>query len=226
MTKLIQLTLSKIKYTGDSIGDDIRIEVDCLNHSFSANRKLSHGVESARAAPIGNFFTNQVSSLPLSVRVIERDIVFNDFGSIETVFKVNTRISAPQNFSAIVEVLETRNYASKKKVVFEVTFEARVTDAVAYVAFTKQGWFMGKYTATKKRVDIVSHLQVRIERSVTDRDYFQIMEGPLRGERVSLAKKNDVSYLEYTNLHTGPVYLMYSLSKKNLVFRLEVKCTR
>ena len=67
MSKNIQLRVATIKYSGDSIGDDIRIEIDCLNASLDLDRSIKRGKEVLLNVFIGNFVTDQPSfSLPLS----------------------------------------------------------------------------------------------------------------------------------------------------------------
>ncbi len=223
MTKLIQLSLSKVKYAGDSIGDDIRIEIDCLNHSLDVNRQIKNGSEIVVNAPVGTFFTDQLQfSFPLSVKVIERDLLFNDVGTATRDFKIDVRNTTPQFLMVPIEVRELRNYHTKKTARFDLIFEAKVGDALAYVAFTNQGWFTGKYTTTNHIVDLVSHLQIRIERYGAERDYFQIVEGPLRGKRASLMREEKVVHFTSENPHTGPVRLVYSRSQKTLTFGEQV----
>lgn len=48
MTKLIQLKLSKIKYSGDSIGDDIRVEIEILGKFLSVNKTIKAGATNGK----------------------------------------------------------------------------------------------------------------------------------------------------------------------------------
>lgn len=222
MTKLIQLALSKIKYTGDSIGDDIRIEIDCLNHSVDVNKKIQSGSEVPVNVPVGSFFTDQLSfSLPLSVRVIERDLIFNDFGSIEAAFSVDTRVSTAQSFTAKVEVHEKRNYESKKKAVFELILGAQVTDAIAYVKYDKMGdgWLVVVPKIGEENIGIPYHLKVRLDKQDSGRQYFEVLEGPRRGEHASVEMaQGGVSRFQQENPHAAPVHFVYSLFTKKLKF--------
>ena len=49
MIKSIQLSLSKIKYTGDSIGDDIRCEIEVLGRFFRVDKRIQRGKTSFKA---------------------------------------------------------------------------------------------------------------------------------------------------------------------------------
>ncbi len=225
MTKHIQLKLLKIRYGGDSIGDDIRVEIDCLGHSLDLNKKIKRGGEVILGAPVGNFFTDQTSfSLPLSIRVIERDLIFNDIGSAEETFVVNTRSAALQSFTAITEVLEKRNYRSKKKALFEIMFEAVMSDAIMYVKFQNggDGWLE---IIPEKRGDNFSipyHTKVRLEKEEGGRQYFTILEGGDRGTRASVTLDADgSSFLQAENPHTAPVHFVYSLSTR--ILKLKTK---
>ncbi|MBU1730495.1 hypothetical protein KJ557_03020, partial [Patescibacteria group bacterium] len=45
MPKLIQVKIVKIKYSGDLIGDDVKIEVDCLGNLSNFKKKLKPSSE-------------------------------------------------------------------------------------------------------------------------------------------------------------------------------------
>jgi len=224
MIKLIQLTLSKINYGGDSIGDDIRIEVDCLNHSLDVNKTVKIGSTVIVGLPIGQFFTDEPSfALPLDVKVIERDAVWNDVGTAEARFVVDTTKNVPQLFTSIIEVQETRPYKTKKKATFELTFEALAKEAIAYVSLEKSdgGWTSALNTANGE-VSLPAYLKVRLESQKDGRQHFTILEGKRRGEKASVRFDDDgSSFLQIENPHTGPVHFTYSLSTR--ILKLKTK---
>lgn len=228
MTKLVQLTLAKIKYGGDSLGDDIRIEIECLNQSFDINKKIRNGTEVALNAEIGKFFFDQAAAqLPLTIRIIEQDLIFNDVGSAQEKFKVNLKNNASEYLTAVIQIEELRNYTTKKKAIFTITLETQISDVILYVAYQEKGWIWGRREDTKKMIDLVSHLRVRLERSDRARQYFTIMEGALRGVKASIKIATDgTSYLKTENPQTGPVHLMYSLSAKIAHFQNKTYATR
>ena len=81
MDKLVQLKLVKIKYGGDSVGEDLRIEIECLNRSFILDKRIKNGNEITINAEIGQFPANQISLiLPVHIKIIEQDLIFNDIG--------------------------------------------------------------------------------------------------------------------------------------------------
>ena len=59
MHKLINLKLLKIKYGGDSIGSDIRVEIECLGSSISFNKKIKNKSEVLIDKIVGQFSVNQ-----------------------------------------------------------------------------------------------------------------------------------------------------------------------
>ena len=220
MTKLVRLTLSKIKYTGDSIGDDIRIEISCLNHSVGVNKKIKHGSEIALNIPVGNFTADQLSLLlPLSIKLIEQDIIYNDIGSAEKEFKVDVINVMPQQLTVIIAIQEVRNYATKKKAVFEITFEALVSDAIVYVKYQNggDGWLKVASDGGEKDFSIPYYTQVLLEKQENSRQYLTILEGSENGRKVSVRMNDDgSSFLQTGNPHTAPVYFTYSLSTRIL----------
>lgn len=219
---LVQLTLTKVSYRGDSIGDDIRIEIDCLNHSLDFNKTIRNGSEVSVNKMVGEFFTNQASvTLPLFVRVIERDLIFNDFGTAAETFSVDTGDSKPRRFTVSVAVQETRNYRSKNKAAFILTFEARAIDAIQYVKYdaSGDGWVVvvPENKRIEKKISIPYYLKLQLESQSLKRQYFRIMEGPRRNERASveIVASSEIP-LQPENPHTGPVYCVYILSEKKL----------
>jgi len=219
MTKLIEFKLSKIKYTGDSIGDDIRIEIDCLNHSLDVNKTIKNESAVTVGLPVGHFFTDEPSlALPLAIKVIERDVVWNDVGTAEERFVVDTKRGGPQTFASTIEVQETRPYKTKKKAIFELTFEALSKEALAYVSLEKSdgGWTSVLNTANKE-ISLPAYLKVRLESQKDGRQHFTILEGKRRGEKASVRLDDDgSSFLQIENPHTGPVHFTYSLSTRIL----------
>lgn len=110
MTKFIQLKFSKIEYSGDSIGDDIRIEIEILNQFLRVDRTIKVDTTAEINREIGEFKTDQ-NSFEASARitVIEKDLLFNDIGSIDGNIKVDTAtalIKARKGDRASVGMLE------------------------------------------------------------------------------------------------------------------------
>ncbi|KKU67564.1 MAG: hypothetical protein UX89_C0014G0034 [Parcubacteria group bacterium GW2011_GWA2_47_16] len=221
MTKLIELKLSKIKYTGDSIGDDIRIEIDCLNHSLDVNKTIKNESAVTVGLPVGQFFTDEPSlALPLAIKVIERDVAWNDVGTAEERFIIDVKKSGSQLLTSIIEVQETRPYKTKKKAIFELTFEASVLDAVMYVSLEKGigGWTKALSESTAEgEISLPAYLKVRLEKEKNNRQYFTILEGLRRGEKASVMMGSDgSSFLQTENPHIAPMHFTYSLSTRML----------
>src|SRR3989338_11110598 len=202
MTFALRLTVISNGVSGIFyFGDDIRIEIDCLNHSVDVNKKIKHGSEMTLNIPVGSFTTDRYSfSLPLVVKVMERDLIYNDVGSAEKEVKVDVTAATPQHATVSIAIEETRNYKTKKKAVFEITFEAKVTETVSYLdpAHSKGGWTVVLSDA-KKRVSLPDYIMVRLERQTPQRQYFKILEGgeELRGRKASVQiEPNGVRHLK------------------------------
>ncbi|MFH1029793.1 MAG: hypothetical protein V1770_00860 [bacterium] len=227
MLKQIQVKISKIKYSGDSVGDDIRIEVECLDKFVGFNKKLKCGSERDANDDVGIFFVDGASFLlPVNVKIIERDLIFNDVGSKKMDFKVNLKSNSPQSTIYKIEVQESRNFISKKKAFFEVTLEASVSDMIMYVCRDEGGWLNALPGNSKKIINLPLHLKVRMERTENGRQYFSIMEGALQGIRASVKLNSDGEpYFSSKNTHTAPVSITYSISKKTARFRNKVYAT-
>ena len=229
MPKLVQLKLAKIKYGGDSIGDDVRIEIDCLDHSFALDKQIKNGSTVAVNAEIGQFFIDQTSAqLLLNIRVIEQDLIFNDVGSKQVKLKVDVQNTSPQTNTYDIPVQELRGFLpGRATAIFTLTIEAQVSDAVSYIVYDKSGWIRGRREDTKEIIGLISHLKVLHDHSDSERQYFKIMEGILRGVKASVKIEADgTSYLQTANPHTEPARLTYSLSAKTLKFQNKIYMTR
>jgi len=89
MLKAIQLKLLRIKYSGDSIGDDIRVEIEVLGKSLSVDKKIKAEVVTEINSDIGIFETDQkLFQADVSITVIEEDLLFNDVGNIKDYLSV------------------------------------------------------------------------------------------------------------------------------------------
>ena len=219
MTKLIRLQVTKIKYTGDSVGDDIRIEVECLDKFVGLNKRLKRGSDVALNAEIGQFFADGASfTLPVNIKIIERDLVFNDVGAVQENLKVNLSDGSPQFNAYKIEVRERRGFLSRKQAVFEITVEAAVSDATLYVTDESgDGWIVAVPESGAEDVSLPYHLKVALEKSEDKRQYFTVREGILQGTKASVKIEPDgTSHLSTENPHTGPVRLTYSLSRGTL----------
>ena len=221
MTKLIRLEISRIKYAGDSVGDDIRIEVECLDRFMGLNMRLKRGNDRALNAEIGQFFADGASfTLPLNIKIIERDLVFNDAGNVQEQFKIDLNDLTPQRSTHKITVQERRGYLSKKKAVFEVTTEAMVSDAIKYLPDEDKGhgWLKVVLEDDRTSESLPAYVKVNIARTDNKRDYFTILEGPYRGRPVSISLKDDeTSWLISGVTHEPAAQAKYSISQKTFI---------
>jgi len=82
MIKIVQLKLSKIKYGGDSIGRDIRLELEVLGKFLRIDKRIKAGTTVEINREVGRFETDRgLFQTEILITVIERDLLFNDVGS-------------------------------------------------------------------------------------------------------------------------------------------------
>lgn len=226
MLKSIQLKLSKIKYSGDSIGDDIRAEISVLGKLLRIDKRIKAGTTVEINREVGRFETDRGSfNAEVSITVIEKDLLFNDVGSINGNIKIDTGITKPQQFVYEVQVRETRAALGKKIANFEITLEAVVSDMFLYVAFEQgeNGWTVVRKEDDKVKIGLPAYLKVKLEKQDAKRQHFLITEGSWRGIMASVEiQKDGTSYLESINKQIDPVHLIYSRSQKILKFKNEI----
>lgn len=225
MSKFIHLKLLKIKYSGNSIGDDIRVEVEILNSFLHIDKKVKIGTTTEINKEIGKFETNQrFFSSKMRIVVIEKDLLFNDIGSIEDDIKIDTNITKPQQLIYKVQIKETRSIFGKvwgkSTAIFEIVLEASVTDAIQYVPNEGDGWLVVKIENTGAIESLPAYLKVKINRVDNKREHFTILEGAYRGKSASV-KLNEEGFSQFVSniQHESEAYVTYSISKKTLTLK-------
>ena len=147
MLKSIQLKLLKIKYGNDSIGRNIRVEVEVLDKSLHVDKRIKQGTTIEINREVGRFETNLgLFQAEIFITVVEKDFLFNDVGSTKDNIKINTAVTQPQQFIFEVQVRESRSIFGKfwgsKIAVFEVELEAEIDEIERYTPDTEDGWFV------------------------------------------------------------------------------------
>lgn len=224
MLKVIQLKLSLIKYNGESIGDDIRAEIEVLGKFLRVDKRIKVGTVAEVHREIGRFETSQnFLKLNAKIVVIEKDLLFNDVGQANLEIKIDATNAHPQQFSREIEIKETRSIFGKiwgnKTAVFEIILEAKVSDAIMCVPKTKDGWLKVELKKDKSIVNLPTFLQVKIEGVVGKREYFKILEGAYRGESATVKLLPDGSS-QFTSIteYAPMAFAKYSISKKIFIF--------
>lgn len=227
MLKSIQLNILKIKYSGDSIGDDIRVEVEILGKFLRVDKRTKIGTTVEINREVGRFETDQkLFQSEVLITVIEKDLLFNDVGKISGGIEINTTIAESQKFSYKIEIKETRSVFGKiwgkKTAVFEIILEAKVSDAIICVPKTKDGWLKVELKKDKSIVNLPTFLQVKTEGIIGKREHFTILEGEYRGESATVKLLPDgssqfTSIVEYAPMSSAE----YSISRK--IFTLDGK---
>ena len=190
MAKNIQIKLSKVEYTGDSMGDDIRVEIEHPSGVWSFDKKIKNKSEaSIEKIVYQSIATQNIQGLPLNVKVIEKDLVFNDVGSIKVDLAIDLNNTKPQISTHEVVVKELRGInPGSKKATFSLTLEILVSDAIKYVPDDDKGygWLTIRLEDDKSIESLPAFLKVKIEYADATREYFTILEGPYSGRSASV----------------------------------------
>lgn len=220
MLKTVILKLANVGYSGDSIGDDIRIELEVLGKLLRIDKKIKAGTTVTIGQDIGSFETDQkIFKTAAHGTVIEKDILFNDQGNTQSTIHVDTTLKKSQRFTLDVKLKETRSIFgkqwSKKTAFFTLTLEAIVSDPLRYAPDEGDGWLQAKMKDSNTVIDLPAFLMVRPEFKEHGREYFTILEGPYRGRHASAKLKEDgTSWLISGGHHEPMIYARYSISKK------------
>ena len=221
MERTVILTLKQITYSGKPIGDNIRIEIEAMSYSTIVERKIKIGSTIDINTEIGRMVIDKKSlAVPITIRIIEKDILFNDVGVSKRNVPINLSKNSTQHFICEVAVLESRGYVTGKTARFKITIEAQVFHGlIRYVEEEKGGWLNILPENKKKDIVIPKYLKLLLYKVDSKREYFTILEGVLRGSKGSVELKNGASHLSSHNSHAQAVQMTYSISKKVLTFR-------
>lgn len=220
MLKFIRLKLLNVKYGGDSIGRDIRVEIEILGKFLRVDKRIKAGTTAEINQEIGSFETDRGSlQTDVMITVIEKDLLFNDVGSVNGNIKVNTASAKPQQFVFEVKVRETRSIFDRfwgtKLAVFKITLIAEASSATRFVPDEDGGW-LTVFTEDEGSLEsLPAYLKVKIERTDNKREYFTILEGPHRGKSASVKLRDDGSSWFLIDVkHKPAARAKYSISKK------------
>ncbi|KKT21020.1 MAG: hypothetical protein UW04_C0013G0004 [Parcubacteria group bacterium GW2011_GWB1_43_8] len=220
MLKFVQLKLSKIKYNGDSVGRDIRIEIDVFGKFLRIDKRIKTGTVAEMNQEVGRFETDrELFQTNILISVIEKDLLFNNTGSITDSIKVNTTDNQPQHFTFEIQVRESRSLLSrlfwgKRTAIFEVTLEALVGEIELYTPDIKDGWLVTR-DKQDEFVSLPAYIMVHPTHIKNGREYFIPVEGVNRGELLSAPLENgNSSYLIHNVKHEPAISAQYSISEK------------
>lgn len=133
MKKTVVIILNTVRYDGDSIGDDIRIEGEIFGKPFHVERRIRRGKIETFNIEIARFETDQsIISAPVTIRVIEKDLLFNDIGQVTQKMVIRTTITKSQQRIFYIEVRETKIVPGKRKAMFDIACEARIIKSSKY----------------------------------------------------------------------------------------------
>ncbi len=219
MSKNIQLKLAKIKYSGDSVGDDIRIEIEHPGGLWFLDKQIKNKNDVNFEKIIYQFTTAQnISNIPLNIKIIEKDLIFNDVGSIKIDLAVDLNNLKLQTSTHEIIVKELRGIMpGSKKAVFNIILDVLVSENIRYIPITSDGWLVCKKDGTRVKTSLPSYLKVYFDKIELKKEYFTVLEGQLQGMQLWLGtnREKELSLLK-ENPQTSSVNLIYSASKKAL----------
>jgi len=227
MVKSVKLKLSKIKYSGNSIGNDIRTEIEILDKFSRVDKKIKIGTTAEINNKIGEFETDQrLFKANVKITIIEKDILFNDVGVVSGEIEIDTNATKSKQFVFEIQVRESRSLLSrlfwgKRIAIFEVTLEAKIGEIERYTPDTEDGWLVAQ-TGQGEWVSLPAYITVYPKSIKNGREYFIPSEGIHRGELLSAPLKDgNSSYLISDVNHESMVSATYSISEK--IFTLNGK---
>ena len=225
MTKIVQLKLSKIKYSGDSIGRNIRVEIEVLGKFLRVDKRINTGITMEINQEVGRFETDRgIFQADVFITILERDLLFNDVDNTKGKIKVNTAVAKSQQFVFELRVRETRSifgkFWGKAIAIFEIMLETEASDTIKYVPDEGDGWLHVVMEDRYSEESLPAYFKVKIDRVNNKREYFTILEGPYRGRSASVKLRDNHSSRFIAEVrHEHMIRAKYSISKKIFILK-------
>ncbi|MEK7089174.1 MAG: hypothetical protein AAB913_03530 [Patescibacteria group bacterium] len=126
MAKAVSIKVSKIEYGGDSIGNDILLEIEVAGEKFSSYQTIKPGSTFEYNQEAKQFRgVNDTLEAPVKIRVTEKDLLFSDVGEATRTIHIDSNI-LPQMFEFQVRVKEKNRLTfSTSTAIFTITLEAK-----------------------------------------------------------------------------------------------------
>jgi hypothetical protein len=227
-TKLVTLHLLDLTYEGQSIGSNLTVEAELSGQFVSVNKKVAVGQTVNLNCEIGQFQTAGNEFLVAgTVRVMERDPVFNDLGQTKVNFRFPIAGNQTQDFELLIPVVETGRPGSEREAVFLVRLRGAAVTATRYISRSKDGWTGVLSEATGAKLALPARLRVSVFKVESKREYITILEGTHRGTRATIKLNADgTSRLEAETAQTAEVKLRYSKAARTLTIGRQTFLTR
>lgn len=149
------------------------------------------------------------------------------WGSKQVKVKIDLHDTSPQSSTHEITVRELRGlFSSRLSAIFSVTIEVLVSEVIRYIPDTDDGWFAAIKENNKEKISLPSYSKISFNRTESKREYFTVMEGPWQEVKASVKlDEAGKSYLLQDNPQTGPISMVYSISKKILRIQDKVYMT-
>lgn len=126
MAKAVSLKILKLQYNGDSIGNNILIEIEVAGEKFSSFQTIKPGSAFEYNQEVRQFRgVDGVIKALVNIRVTEKDFLFSDKGEITETIYIDSN-TLPQTFEFQVRVKEKNRLTfSKSTAIFTITLDAK-----------------------------------------------------------------------------------------------------
>ena len=123
MAQKVRIKILKLQYGGDSVGNDIRLEIKTSGQPFSLEQNIKPKTTSEINQEIAQLpISGDILEIPIHIKVTERDLLFNDVGKTSGTIQIDPLKTEPQTFDFQIKVQEKNKVIGKSTAIFSVTF--------------------------------------------------------------------------------------------------------
>lgn len=208
-----RVTLTKVQYTGDNVGRNLRLKLTIGEKTEEFGFELPVGQTRAFDKLVYKEQTDSNSvALSASAAATERDPVYADTGSGSGTLRFSATSETEATFEVEVQGDARGDKSNKAKLVLTFTGILRKIGERFVSMVQPEGWLKIKHEDSTTYPRILPYgVRVTVTSNDGEREFFDIEEGQLKGKKASVLLKPDkTSYLQEKNPQTGPISLHFS----------------
>lgn len=214
MSSFLSIKLKQIKYSGQNVGRNLKFYFKIGDQSTEIKCRLVQGTVKSLDRTIFQQAIKNPASLPVSIKIIETNPVFNDLGSGSTKLQLNGPRAKSHSFSIDVKGLgRDKNKTAR----FTFVLEATIEPTIRYISDAdSNGWLRAVFD-NGRIYSLPYLLKVGILKIEKNREHFKVLEGKLIGQEGSVKLKPDGrSYLLLERKQGRPARLILDQDAKKL----------
>lgn len=195
ITRLTKIVFSRVLFTGDKLGPDYEFNFAAAGQSATIKVNMTKKREAELNKDI--FLISElpeVRRVPLRIDVLERNDIFNDFGSIDT--ELTIACPEPREQSTTFDVIVYgKGREIRKQSMASITLTTCLDKGLRYVGGLNPNSWLSVLLDAGFEVQLPHFLGVELVELTSQGIHFRILEGRFKGEFAQISSSAGSDYL-------------------------------